>query len=182
MLEAPAFRLCSWVLALAVAAAAAGCGSSSGDNPKLSRTAASGLRSDLDQIQQSVRSGDCATAEQRTADMQARIDALPGRVSASLRNALAGSADRLDVLVRDHCAAAAAPTTTEPTTTTPQDTTQENGSEQDKKDKSSKDKKPKKDKQNPQEVPPGGNGGDGTSPGQQDEQPSNGDGSGGAGL
>jgi hypothetical protein len=143
------------ILALAVALIAVGCGSSSSDR-QLSRSAAAPLRSDLDRIDQEVRDGNCTTAQQVTSDLQTRIDGLGGRVSRSLRHALAASADRLSALVQGQCAPAT-PVVTPPA----QDTIQPERGKKEKTDKgSNKPEKPKKDKkETPQEVPPEQDGG-----------------------
>jgi len=158
---------------VALASLVAACGNS-GDDPELSRTTASSLRADLNQISQSVRDGNCTTAQQVTASLQSEIDGLRGSVSAKLRRALTDSAQRLDTLVRDQCkpATEAAPVVTTPEPS--QETDQTAGGKQDKQDKPNKDKKAKKEKS--KDVPPGQDGGDGTTPpGQQDGNQSPGD-------
>ncbi len=158
---------------MALASLVAACGNS-GDDPELARTTASSLRADLNQISQSVRDGNCTTAQQVTANLQSDIDGLHGSVSAKLRRALSDSAKRLDTLVRDQCKPA---TEAAPVVTTPQpsqETDQGNGGKQENTDKPNKDKKAKKEKS--KDVPPGQDGGDGTTPpGQQDGNQSPGD-------
>jgi hypothetical protein len=150
----------------------------SGDDPELSRSTARSLRADLNQISRSVRAGDCTTAQQVTAQLQSEVDALSGRVSAKLRLALSDSAARLGTLVQDQCEPAAAPApvvTPEP----PQDTSQDQQGKEEKQDKSNKDQKAKQ-KEKSKEVPPGQDGGNGTTPpGQQDGNQSPNGGTGG---
>jgi hypothetical protein len=156
-----------------LASSVAACGKSS-DDPELSRGTASSLRADLNQISQSVRDGNCTTAQQVTANLQSEIDGLSDRVSAKLRRALSASAQRLDTLVRDQCRPA---TEAAPAVTTPQpsqETDQTDEGKQENQDKPNKDKKAKKEKST--DVPPGQDGGDGTTPpGQQDGSQSPGD-------
>jgi hypothetical protein len=161
------------LVAVALASLVAACGKSS-DDPELSHSKASSMRADLNRISQSVRDGNCTTAQQVTAKLQSEIDGLSSSVSAKLRRALSSSAQRLDTLVRDQCkpATEAAPVVTTPEPS--QETDQTDGGNQENKDKSNKDKKAKKEKS--KDVPPGQDGGDGTTPpGQQDGDQSPGD-------
>jgi hypothetical protein len=166
------------LIAVAVAMPVSACGDS-GDDPELSRSTARSLRADLNEISRSVRAGDCTTAQQVTAQLQSEVDGLPNRVSAKLRRALSDSAARLETLVQDQCEPAAAPepvVTPEPT----QDTSQDQQNKEEKQDKSNKDKKDKQ-KEKPKEVPPGQDGGNGTTPpGQQDGDQTPGGDTGGA--
>jgi hypothetical protein len=167
------------LVAVAVASSTAACGDS-GDDPELSRSTASSLRADLNQISRSVRDGDCTTAQQVTAQLQSEVDGLRGDVSARLRRALSASTERLDTLVRDQCEPAAAPAPA--VTPETQDTTQDDKGKKEKQDKADKPKKPEKPaKEKSEEVPPGQDGGDGTTtPGQQDGEESPGGDTGGA--
>jgi hypothetical protein len=153
---------------LALALSLAGC-SLSDDDPELSRGVSRSLRADLKQVEEGVRAGDCTRAQEAVLRLQAQIDELDADVSAKLRRALADSADRLNVLVRDQCrpAVEAAPAVTPEAT---QETTQDEQSKKEKKSKPGKDKpgKDKPDATQPEEVPPGQDEGDGTTPpGQQ---------------
>jgi hypothetical protein len=159
---------------VAVAILVSACGDS-GDDPELSRSTARSLRADLNQISRSVSAGDCTTAQQVTAQLQSEVDGLPSRVSAKLRRALSDSAARLETLVQDQCEPAAAPApvvTPEPS----QDTSQDTQGREEKQDKPNKDEKAKQ-KEKSKEVPPGQDGGNGTTPpGQQDgDESPNGD-------
>jgi hypothetical protein len=155
------------IIAAAVVVFAGACGDS-GDKPELSKSRATSLRAHLSQISQSVRDGNCTTAEQATSQLQTEIDGLPGHVSRKLRRALSDSAVRLGTLVRDQCKPVTAPAPVTSTPDTSQETDQADQGKQENQDKSNKDKK---NKEKSKEVPPGQQKKDGsngtTSPGEQ---------------
>jgi hypothetical protein len=134
------------------------------------------LRSTLSEVEQRVGSQDCAGAGEQVAVFRSEVEELPQRVDADLRQALRASADRLETLVADQCAAEpAAPTETTPEAgTTSPDTGQGNG--QDQQGQGNEDQRPKDENPNQdqtqtetqpdtggtgEEVPGVGNQGDG---------------------
>ena len=114
-------------LVLAASAALAGCGGDGGPDPSLSSDQASVLTSRLQEIQDNVDVGSCLVAADRTDDLLADIDELPGDVNQQVKNALVRGASNLKGLLQDpeKCESRATTTTeststeetTEPTTT-----------------------------------------------------------------
>jgi hypothetical protein len=173
----PLFRLMFCVAALVAGAAVLGaCGDDS--SGELRSRDASSLRSTLSEVEQRVQSSDCTGASQQAAAFRDQVEGLPKRVGSDLRRALVSSADRLESLVADQCAAEpAAPTDVPAVGTTSEDSAQ--GNEKNQTGEGKKDKKPKKEKPKQdetqtetqpdtggtgEEVPGVGNQGDGTSP------------------
>jgi hypothetical protein len=156
------------------------CGGDEGSSELRSGDATS-LRSTLTEVEQRVEGRDCTGASEQAAAFREQVSRLSERVGSELRQALVSSADRLESLVANQCAAApAAPVDVpaEPDTgTTSEDPAQ--GNDEHQPDEGTKDKKPKKEKPNQdgtqtqpdtggagEEVPGVGNQGDGTSPGE----------------
>jgi hypothetical protein len=135
-----------------------GCGDGGQEDGRLPRTTASQLQAMLDEIEQTVASGDCDRAGERAGALTQRAKSLPAGVSADLRDALESGASRLQTLVAQQCEQPAPATEAPPTEVAPQ---QEQQDEQEGK------QKPKK----PKETKPKDEQQDG---GQQDEQPSDG--------
>ncbi len=157
----------------------AACGNDKG-SAELRAGDAGSLRSALSEVERRVQDQDCTGASQQATAFREQVDGLPERVDAGLRQALVSSADRLEALVADQCAAEPAAPTEKPTVgTTSEDPTQgneDNQTGQGKKDKPPKEKKPKQDETPTQTqtqpdtggagegVPGVGGQGDGTSP------------------
>ena len=117
-------RVRSIVLALflaAVTAGVVGCGGSSGPDPSISSEEAAVLTSKIDEIQANVQVGSCLVAAQKTDDLLADINELPGSVDQSVRNALVSGANNLKGLLEDPSQCQGRTTTSE-TTTTPSTT------------------------------------------------------------
>jgi hypothetical protein len=164
------------VVLVATAAVLGACGDDS--SGELRSRDANSLRSKRSEVEQRVESQDCAGASEQAAAFRTQVAELPDRVDSDLRRALVSSADRLESLVADECAAQpAAPVETPPVGTTSEDPGQ--GNDQNQKDEGKKDKRPKKEKPNEdqtqtqtqpdsggtgEEVPGVGNQGGGTSP------------------
>jgi hypothetical protein len=132
--------LCAAAALALVAFLVSSCGKDS--NADLSGGRASDLRASLDDVENRVAQGDCTGAAQQAADFKRQVSALPSRVDKDLRDALEGSATRLESLVSAQCKPAAVETTPAPeqTPTTDENTDgQQDNSEQDKNAK-----KPKK--------------------------------------
>ncbi|MGH2978522.1 MAG: hypothetical protein ACRDLQ_02650 [Solirubrobacterales bacterium] len=143
--------------ALALAARfASACGKES--NADLPQQRASTLRSALDQVEARVNDRDCTGAAQQASAFRQEVASLPSRVDRDLRDALEGSAARLESLVSQQCAPEpAAPVEEAPAEEQP--TTDENAGDQQGKGK--KDKKPKKPKQPQDGQQPPDSGGSG---------------------
>ena len=165
-------------LALVVAGAVLGACGDDGSS-ELRSGDASSLRSTLTAVEQRVEGQDCTGASEQAAAFREQVSGLSERVGTELRQALVSSADRLESLVADQCAAEpAAPVDvpTEPDTgTTSEDPAQgndENQTDEGKKDKKAKKEKPNQDGTQTQpetggsgeQVPGVGNQGDDTSP------------------
>jgi cell division septation protein DedD len=103
-----------------LAALATACGQD--QSGLLPRTRAERLLSALDRTERAVQAGDCTRAQRALADLQTRIDNLPGSVDRDLRTRLQQGAGRLSGQVPQDCQANQ-PTTTTTTETTPTDTT-----------------------------------------------------------
>jgi hypothetical protein len=137
---------------------------------------AGSLRSTLDEVEQRVEGQDCTGASQQAAAFREQVDGLPERVDSGLRRALVSSAERLETLVADQCAAEPAAPTDEPSVGTtsedPAQGTEETQTGDDQQDKPSNEEKPQQDETQTQpdtggageEVPGVGGQGDGTSP------------------
>ena len=137
---------------------------------------AGSLRATLAEVEQRVEGQDCTGASEQAAAFREQVDGLPQGVDSDLKRALVSSADRLESLVADQCAAEpAAPADVPATGTTSEDPAQ--GDEQTQTDEGKKEKPPKKEKPKQdetqtqpdtggagEEVPGVGNQGDGTSP------------------
>jgi hypothetical protein len=150
-----ATRRCRRTLGAAAALVLATCllPSCGGDssNADLSQERASNLRSTLDEIENRIATSDCTGAAQQASAFRQEVADLPARVDSDLRDALAGSANRLESLVADQCqaktTAPAQETTTEPAPADENPGDQGNSDEQGKKPK--KPKKPKKEEPPP---------------------------------
>ncbi len=171
-MTSPRLTLC---LALVVGGAVLGaCGDE--ESSELRSGDAGSLRSTLAEVEQRVDGQDCTGASQQAAAFRELVSGLPERVSTELKQALVSSADRLESLVADQCAAEpATPVDVPDVGTTSQDPAQ--GNDENQTDEGKKDKKPKQEKPNQdetqtqpetggtgEEVPGVGNQGDGASP------------------
>jgi hypothetical protein len=105
------------------------------------------LRSALDGIEQMVDSGDCQSAASTVLAFEQKVSALPQRLDAGLRDALASGASRLQKLVEEQCQPAAATGPTGPTVQAPEETGQGG------KGKKGKGKAKGHDKNKQQEIP-----------------------------
>jgi hypothetical protein len=115
------------LLALFLAAAGAavlGCGGNSGPDPSLSSQEAATLDSKIDEIQANVQVGSCFVAADKTDDLLADINELPGSVNQSVKNALINGANNLKGLLEDPSQCQGRTTTSETTTSTPSTTTE----------------------------------------------------------
>jgi len=124
----------------------ASCGDDSSSNAGLSEDRAAALRSTLDEIEARVDQSDCTAASRQAVAFRQEVDSLPSGVDEALRDALSGSAARLESLVDTQCATPEAPTDQQTTEPTPSDQDQDVQGEQD--------KKPKKEKKPKDEPPP----------------------------
>jgi hypothetical protein len=97
----------------------AGCGGEKEDRSLLSASRATGLSSKLDDIEQMVDDGDCQGATNAVLAFEQKVNALPARLDAGLRDALTSGASRLQKLVETQCAPVG---TTGPTVTAPEET------------------------------------------------------------
>jgi hypothetical protein len=80
------------------------CGDGKEDRSKLlSAARASDLRSSLDAVEQMVDDGDCTGATNAALAFEQKVNALPTRLDAGLRDSLASGAIRLLRLVEDLC-------------------------------------------------------------------------------
>ena len=128
-------------LALAVAAVLmASCGDDSSD-PALSENRAAALRSTLDEIEVQVDQSDCTAASRQTLAFRQEVDSLPSGVDKSLRDALSGSASRLESLVESQCRSSTPAPADQTTTPAPSDQDQGIQDGQDKKPKKPKEQK-----------------------------------------
>jgi hypothetical protein len=110
---------------LVLAGSLAACGDEKEDRSKLlSAARASDLRSDLDAVEQMVDDGDCTGATNAALAFEQKVNALPRRLDASLRDSLASGAIRLQRLVEDQCEPAG---TTGPTVQQAPEESQEEG-------------------------------------------------------
>jgi hypothetical protein len=92
------------VALIALAIGLAGCGDGKENRSKLlSASRASDLRASLDAVERMVDDGDCAGATNTALAFEQKVNALPTRLDASLRDALASGAIRLQRLVEDQC-------------------------------------------------------------------------------
>jgi hypothetical protein len=128
-------------LAACLLASCGGDDSSSG----LSRERAADLRASLDAIESRVDRNDCSGATAQANAFAQEVASLPSRVDSGLRDALRGSATRLESLVADQCTAQ---TQEEPQVEEPPPEEQ-TGGDQGKDGKQDKPEKPKKEKDEP---------------------------------
>jgi hypothetical protein len=125
------------------------CGEDS-SNAELSRERAQNLRSTLDQVEDRIASSDCTGATQQAGTFKQEVTDLPARVDSDLRDALAGSASRLESLVAEQCREETAPA--QDTTTEPPPADENTGDQGATGEQGKKPKKPKKPKDT--EPPP----------------------------
>jgi hypothetical protein len=123
------FKRAKWWTALAVlllvASALAACGDGKEERSKLlSAARASDLRSSLDAVEQMIDNGDCTAATNSALAFEQKVNALPSRLDASLRDALASGAIRLQRLIEDQCEPAGP---TGPTVQAPEETDESQG-------------------------------------------------------
>jgi hypothetical protein len=107
------------VALIALATALAGCGNGKQDRSLLTTTRATQLRSTLDAVERMVDAGDCQGATTTALAFEQKVNALPARVDASLRDSLTSGASRLQQLVGSQCAPVGP---TGPTQQAPQET------------------------------------------------------------
>jgi hypothetical protein len=158
--------------ALVAAAVLVGACGDEGSNELSSSTAAS-LRSSLDQVQERVDGSDCTGAAQEAAEFSRQVEELPQRVDRRLRDALASSASRLEMLVRDRCQPEpAAPADEPPTETVPEE---QPPADEDQGTMGGEDQKPKKEKK-PKEGQGESSSGQGTGGSGEEVPPVDGDG------
>lgn len=118
------------------------------DERPLSRATATQLKATLDEIEQTVASGDCDRAGEQAGSLTQQVSSLPAGVSPDLRDALASGASRLQSLVDRQCKQAAPAIEPPPSEPEPQ---------QEPKDKQEDKQKPKKPKETqPQDEQQGG--------------------------
>lgn len=148
-------------LALALAAGLlTSCGDDSSSSG-LSENRAAALRSTLDEVEVQVAQSDCTAASRQALAFRQEVDSLPSSVDQSLRDALSGSAARLESLVESQCTTGtAAPSGQQTTETTPSDQSQGNQGKKDQKPK--KEKKPKQEQPAPDTGTTGATGATGT--------------------
>ncbi|UGS35228.1 hypothetical protein [Capillimicrobium parvum] len=79
---------------------------------------ADAMQQQLDQIESSVRRGQCGGLPGELADLQQQVNGLPSRVDAALRQRLQEGVANLAQISPDRCAIQAAKSATVPTTTT----------------------------------------------------------------
>ena len=127
----------------------------------LSQQRASTLRSTLDGVEARVSRSDCGGASEQASAFRSEVESLPARVDGDLRDALEGSAARLESLVARECESQPAAPVEEPPAEAPPATDQNAG---DRQGQGGKDKKPKKQKPKDEQQPPpaDGNGQEGS--------------------
>ena len=162
MLMARSRRVLGAGVGLVLAAAlVTGCGDD-GSKRELRSTDAGSLRAALDEVEQRVEGSDCSGAGQQAASFRQRVEGLPARVDSKLREALVSSADRLESLVAEQCAAEpATPSNEPPVGTTSESPLEPPGDEGDQPQDGKKDKPPKKEKGQDETQPPPETGGAG---------------------
>ena len=94
---------------------------------------------------------DCGGASEQASAFRSEVESLPARVDGDLRDALEGSAARLESLVARECEAEPAAPVAEPPAEEPPATDENPGDQQ---GKGGKDKKPKKQKPKDEPQPP----------------------------
>jgi hypothetical protein len=136
------------VASIVLATSLTACGDGKEDRSKLlSATRASDLRSSLDAVEQMVDDGDCTGATNAALAFEQKVNALPTRLDASLRDSLASGAIRLQRLVEDQCEPAGP---TGPTVPAPEPSQEEDQGNKGKGKGRGKDKK--KDEDQPDET------------------------------
>ena len=94
----------SLLASIALAAPLAGCGNGNEDHSKLlSANRATQLRSSLDEVERQLDDGDCEGAANTVLAFQQKVNSLPARLNASLRDALTSGAVRLQRQVETQC-------------------------------------------------------------------------------
>jgi hypothetical protein len=109
----------------AVAAGVVGCGGGNGPDPSISSQEAAVLDSKIDEIQANVQVGSCLVAAEKTDDLLADINDLPGSVNQDVRNALSRGATNLKGLLEDPDQCQGRTATSDTTTSTPSTTSTE---------------------------------------------------------
>ena len=144
-----AARVALAVPALAACLVWSSCGGDGNSDTGLSKERAANLRATLSEVESRVDSKDCSGAAQRASAFRQEVEQLPSRVEADLRDALDGSAARLEALVAEQCSPTSETEQPPATETTPSD-----GNATDQQQSNGKGKKPKKPKKPKDEQPP----------------------------
>jgi hypothetical protein len=97
----------------------AGCGNGKEDRSLLTANRAGQLRSTLDDVERMIDDGDCEGATNTVLAFEQKVNALPARIDASLRDALSSGASRLQRLVASQCKPVAPTGPTGPTVQVP---------------------------------------------------------------